>query len=87
MATEASAMSQTIDATYDGQFLRPDEALPLAPNTRVRVTVQVLPQEKMDEEESVSFLDVAASLNLDAPRDLAKNLDKYLYGDPHRRGG
>ena len=80
-------MSQTIDATYDGEFLRPDHLLSIAPNTRVRLTVEVVPEATIDTAEPASFLDVAAALNLDGPADFSKNLDKYLYGDPHRRRG
>jgi uncharacterized protein (DUF433 family) len=33
-------MTQTVEAVYDGAVLRPDTALGLAPNTRVRLTVE-----------------------------------------------
>jgi antitoxin component of MazEF toxin-antitoxin module len=33
-------MTTTIHATFDGQVLRPDEPLPLAPNSRVLITIQ-----------------------------------------------
>ena len=36
-------MTQTVDATFDGAVLRPETALALDPNTRVRLTVEVLP--------------------------------------------
>lgn len=71
-------MTQTIDAVYDGAVLRPDTALPLEPNTRVRVTVEVLP---IAPPPPMSFLDTALSLKLEGPPDWATNLDKYLYGD------
>jgi antitoxin component of MazEF toxin-antitoxin module len=32
-------MTKTIRATFDGQVLRPDEPLPLRPNTRVLITL------------------------------------------------
>jgi hypothetical protein len=70
-------MTQTIDAIYDGSVLRPESALPLEPNTRVRLTVEVLPSETPPH----SFLRTARSLNLSGPPDWATNLDKYLYGD------
>jgi hypothetical protein len=36
-------MIQTVEAVYDGAVLRPETALGLEPNTRVRLTVEVLP--------------------------------------------
>jgi hypothetical protein len=83
-------MTRTIEATYDGEVLRPDATLPIAPNTRVRVTVEVMAADPLVEEpdeQSPSCLDVAASLQLDGPRDWARNLDKYLYGDSDQPRG
>ena len=36
-------VSQTIEAVYDGTVLRPQTALTLDPNTRVRLIVEVMP--------------------------------------------
>ncbi len=36
-------MTQTVEAVYDGAVLRPETALELEPNTRVRLQVEVLP--------------------------------------------
>jgi predicted DNA-binding antitoxin AbrB/MazE fold protein len=36
-------MSQIIEAVYDGIVLHPETALELKPNTRVRLTLEVLP--------------------------------------------
>ncbi len=33
-------MTKTLEATFDGETLRPDEPLDLEPNTRVRVTIE-----------------------------------------------
>jgi predicted DNA-binding antitoxin AbrB/MazE fold protein len=38
----ALAMPQTIEAIYDGSVLRPETALGLKANTRVRLTLEVL---------------------------------------------
>jgi len=65
---------------YDGSVLRPDQALPLEPNTRVRVVVEVLPTPKRP----ASFLATARSLDLSGPPDWSANLDEYLYGDADR---
>lgn len=35
-------MTQTLDATYEGQVLRPDQPVELAPNTRVRIAIETL---------------------------------------------
>ncbi len=35
-------MTKTLEATYDGEALRPDEPIELEPNTRVRVTIEIL---------------------------------------------
>ena len=59
-------------------------AMALAPNTRVRMTIEtVVPaQEKVP-----SFLRTARALKLDGPPDWAANIDEYLYGgDPSHAG-
>ncbi len=71
-------MTQTIEAVYDGAVLRPETALGLEPNTRVRLTVEVLPPA---ETAARSFLRTARSLGLNGPADWSANLDSYLYGD------
>lgn len=70
-------MTQTVEAIYDGAVLRPETALGLEPNTRVRLTVEVLPSESAPQ----SFLRTARSLDLRGPEDWSANLDSYLYGD------
>ena len=71
-------MSQTIEAIYDGTVLRPETALGLKPNTRVRLILEVLP---LKEAAPTSFFHTARSLNLSGPADWSANLDNYLYGD------
>ena len=71
-------MTQTVEAVYDGAVLRPDKALELAPNTRVRLTLEVLPPA---EAAPPSFLRTARALDLGGPADWSANLDNYLYGD------
>jgi predicted DNA-binding antitoxin AbrB/MazE fold protein len=70
-------MSQTLDATYDGNVFRPDQPIELEPNTRVRITIEPTPTSETNSE---SFLRVARSLNIDGPRDWSTRLDDYLYG-------
>jgi len=55
-------MSQTLEAMFDGEVLRPDEPIDLKPNTRVRITIE--PTEEIGNK-SKSFLDTALALNLE----------------------
>ena len=71
-------MSQTLDATFDGEVFRPDGPIQLEPNTRVRLTIEPVPTSAPPESES--FLRVARSLNLEGPPDWSSRLDEYLYG-------
>jgi hypothetical protein len=71
-------MIQTVEAVFDGAVLRPTTTLALEPNTRVRLTVEVLPPA---EAVPPSFLRTARSLELHGPADWSANLDTYLYGD------
>jgi hypothetical protein len=71
-------MATIVEAIYDGTVLRPEGPLTLEPNTRVRLTVEIVPT---DGEKAPSFLEVAQTLNLTGPPDWSANLDKYLYGE------
>lgn len=75
-------MIQTVEAIYDGQVLRPETALGLEPNTRVRLTVEIVPPANVPS----SFLRTARELNLQGPPDWSANLDNYLYGDDRPPG-
>lgn len=70
-------MSQTLEATFDGQVFRPVEPVELQPDTRVQlvVTVKAAPEEKPK-----SFLRTARSLKLKGPKDFSSRIDDYLYG-------
>jgi hypothetical protein len=70
-------MTTTLYATFDGEVLRPESALALTPNTRVRVTIEAGERPLGN---AASFLRVAESLDLDGPADWAGRLDHYLYG-------
>ena len=70
-------MTRTMTAMFDGEVLRPDEPVDLEPNTRVRITID--PSEQ-PEEKTMSFLDTAASLNLEGPSDWSERFEDYLYG-------
>ena len=71
-------MSQTVDALFDGSVLRPEQALQLAPNTRVRITIEEVAEQAAAVR---SFFDTAKSLKLEGPADWSENVDKYLYGE------
>jgi hypothetical protein len=68
----------TLEARFDGTVLHPNEPLALEPNSRVLMTIETIPFTKDAE---YTFLDTAASLNLDGPPDWSTNLDAYLYGE------
>ena len=71
-------MVKTIEALFDGEVFLPIEPIAIAPNTRVRISIETLLQEG---EEVSSFLQTARTLNLDGPPDWSANLYTYLYGD------
>jgi predicted DNA-binding antitoxin AbrB/MazE fold protein len=70
-------MVKTVEAVFDGKVFRPTEQIELAPNTRVRMTIETMPTA---EDKTASFLQTARTLNLDGPSDWSDNLDDYLYG-------
>jgi hypothetical protein len=76
-------MTTTVFATFDGEVLRPEGPVTLAPNTRVRVTIETT---LVDESRSRSFLQTAQALNLDGPSDWSERLEEYLYGEAKPRG-
>ena len=64
----------TIDAIFDGRFFLPIQPIRLLPNTRVQIAVTT------EQQQPVSFLDVAEALALEGPSDCSLQLDDYLYG-------
>ncbi len=74
-------MTRTIYGTFDGEVVRFEEPVELAPNTRVRVTVDE-PSGAADR--PYSFLEAALEMDLQGPADWSERIDDYLYGD--RRG-
>ena len=69
-------MPQTFEAVYDGSVLHPMEHIELQPNTRVRITIELM---DADLSSGASFLRTARSLKLDGPEDWSSRLDTYLY--------
>ena len=70
-------MSTVVDAIFDGAVFKPSGKVPLKPNTRVQITVEVNEDKPRN---GISFLEVARSLELQGPADFSDNLDDYLYG-------
>lgn len=70
-------MSTVVDAIFDGTVFRPSGKVPLKPNTRVQITVEV---DETQPENGESFISVARSLKLKGPVDFSERLDDYLYG-------
>lgn len=69
-------MSQTLEATFDGQVFRPVETVELQPDTLVELTVRV---KTAPAEKPKSFLRTARSLKLKGPKDFSSRIDDYLY--------
>ena len=70
-------MSQTLEATFDGEVFRPTEVVALKPDTRVQLIVTV---KRPVAAKPKSFVRVARSLRLTGPADWSSRLDDYLYG-------
>jgi hypothetical protein len=60
------------------KVFHPHESVNLKANTRVKIIIEPLLSQ---DEESISFLDTAISLNLKGSSDWSENIDKYLYDD------
>ncbi|AFZ26060.1 Protein of unknown function DUF104 [Cylindrospermum stagnale PCC 7417] len=69
-------MVEKIAAVFDGNVFYPAEPIALPANTRVRISIEILPP---DQQETISFLETARSLKLEGPPDWSANIDKYLY--------
>lgn len=69
-------MTKTIEATFDGEVLRPDEPIELAPNTRVRVIIDTTLH---SDRQPFIFLEAAQALRLEGPSDWAIRFEDYLY--------
>jgi hypothetical protein len=79
----------SVDATFDGEVVRPDEPLPLPPNARVTVSYVTADEKQAPEEtkpaeetegEPYSFLKAVRAANLQGPPDWSERVDHYLYG-------
>jgi predicted DNA-binding antitoxin AbrB/MazE fold protein len=70
-------MIKSLEAIFDGQVLHPQEPVELEPNTRVRITIETV---ESAGQKTLSFLQLARSLNLEGPTDWSARFEDYLYG-------
>ena len=68
-------MTKTLEAVFDGKVFHPDGIIELAPNTRVRLTVETADEAG---KKKASFLHTARSLNLEGPSDWSARLDDHF---------
>lgn len=73
-------MNNKVIVVFDGEVLRPDLPLDLAPNTSYLVTIQEL----QEPPPSIDVWDVLEALTgtVDAPQDWSSEHDHHLYGTP-----
>lgn len=57
-------MSRTLEATFDGEALIPDEPLDLEPNSRVRVTIEPSKPRKHQRHSNGSLTELFGSVDL-----------------------
>jgi hypothetical protein len=69
-------MDKTLTAVFDGEVLRPDSPLDLAPNTRYVITIQPLEQPVVEQ----NAWDVLEPMTgtVEAPSDWTSKHDHYL---------
>jgi|SRR5215213_5594394 len=74
-------MTRTLHARYDGEALHPEEPLPIAPETRLLITVDTeedqepeVASESAQESSPYAFLDVLRSLRLEGPPDWSQSM-------------
>jgi hypothetical protein len=83
-------MTRTLHAKYDGEAFHPEEPLPIAPETRVLITVDTeedqepeVASEPAQESSPYAFLDVLRSLHLEGPPDWSQRVNDH---GPERPG-
>jgi hypothetical protein len=75
-------MTKTLHAIFDGEVLRPEEAVELKPNTSYTVIIK--------QEESLKSRNLWRVLSdlagkIEGPSDWSREHDHYLYGTPKRK--
>ena len=78
-------MARTVIVTFDGEVLRPEEPLNLAPNTRYCVSIEDSSTDDGSRPAPGVFDDLLElAQELDLPPDFAAQLDHYIHGVPKR---
>ena len=72
-------MSTTLHLVYDGKVFHPEEPVALTPDTRVRVTIEVV---ETREPKPQSFLKTARALHLEGPPNWSTHVKEELYPEP-----
>jgi hypothetical protein len=67
-------MIHKVEATYDGEIVRPEEPLHLAPHSRFTMSYEGL------EDQPQAKSEIARSMQVEGPPDWSERLDHYLYG-------
>ena len=73
--------TKTLHAIFDGNVLRPEEAVNLEPNVRYLVTIK-----REEETSQQSLWDTLNKFSgkVEGPKDWSKEHDHYIYGVPKR---
>jgi hypothetical protein len=74
------SMTKTITATFDGEYLRPDNPVDLQPNQRYLITIE--PETETQTPESGWSAIESLAGTVEAPADWSIEHDHYLYGSP-----
>jgi predicted DNA-binding antitoxin AbrB/MazE fold protein len=80
-------MTIDVDAVYEDGVLKPERPLALKEKAKVHVTIEAKSDEltdmrNPDDPTGWKAIDALRGIVKDAPRDMAENHDKYLYGSP-----
>ncbi len=78
-------MTKTIEAVSGGEALRPTSPLDLEPNTSYRISIELRPLPAAGARDAWDELEARAG-SVEAPRDWAREHDRYLYGAPRLQG-
>ncbi len=76
-------MTRMVHARFDGEVLRFEEPVDLAPDAVVWVMIQ---EPDTPADRPYSFLEAALGMDLQGPPDWSERIDDYLYGDKGEPG-
>ncbi|MGE0542750.1 MAG: antitoxin family protein [Dehalococcoidia bacterium] len=78
-------MTRVLTVVFDGEVLRPEEPIDLAPHTRYRISIEEPALEEQPAPAPGVFDDLLElAQELDLPPDLSAQMDHYLHGAPKR---